>query len=161
MSKHYTERFANKQIGDWFVGVDRILNQLNGADLLSRQSNSVSAFPPYNIKSINENKFIVEIAVAGFTSDEIDITLEDRKLLIKGSIPKESTVESYIVRGIAERDFTRSFILADEVKIDDVELSNGILSINLHRDIPEERKPRKIEITSKDWSAKEFLAESD
>lgn len=147
----------NKQFGDWFVGIDRIFDQLDQSELLSKQFTSASSYPPYNIVSTEKDKYTIDLAVAGFADNEIEITLEDRKLTVNGKKETNESNNSIIVRGIAGRSFSRSFVLADQVKVDEAELSDGILSINLHQDIPEEKKPTKIKIGA---GSKEFLSES-
>lgn len=105
------------------------------------------SYPPYNIEKLDEEHWTVTIAVAGFTEDEINITLEDKLLTIIGSARQETEGErSFIHRGIAERAFERKFILSEGVKVTTAKLQDGLLQIDFEKLIPEEKKPRRIEI---------------
>ena len=130
----------------FFVGFERIANQVNAASKLAVQQK----YPPYNIIKSDENTYIVELAVAGFSDEELDIELHDGILTIKGDNISEDKQENYIFKGIANRGFERRFTLADTVQVEEVTLEQGILTIKLKNIIPEERKPRKIQINSLD-----------
>ena len=106
---------------------------------------SQSAFPPVNIVKKDEYNFVVELAVAGYKQDEIEITAERNSLKITGKKGDEDTRE-YLVKGIAGRKFARQFVLSDTVVVRDAALADGILSLHLENVIPEEQKPRKIAI---------------
>lgn len=129
-----------------------------GTDLLAKNAQwltNMGSYPPYNILKI-DNTYVIEMAVAGFTSKDIEITLEDNKLFIKGDAPAQTrNVGEYLYTGIANRAFTRQFALADNVVIDSAELVDGMLRISLQRIIPESSKPRKIEIIDTPKKAKE------
>jgi molecular chaperone IbpA len=114
----------------------------NAAHLLTATSN---AFPPVNVIKKDEYNFVVELAVAGYKIDEIEITAEKNSLKVAGKKVEEDTRE-YLVKGIAGRKFARQFVLSDTVVVRDAALADGILSIELENVIPEEQKPRKIEI---------------
>lgn len=130
----------------FLVGFDRIFDRMHTINTLqTKQSN----YPPYNIVKKDDDFYVVEIAVAGFLQDEIDITLEDGVLKVTGEKKYEgedSTV--FIHKGIGARDFQRSFTLSDTIVVQGADLSNGILSISLENVIPDEKKPRRIEIGS-------------
>ncbi len=105
-----------------------------------------STFPPHNIIKSDENKYVVELAVAGFAKDEIDISLQDGSLTIKGE-KKESTPDiQYLHRGIGTRSFTKVITIADTIEVKGAEIKDGILRVGLENIIPEHKKPRKIEI---------------
>ena len=105
-----------------------------------------STFPPHNIIKSDENKYVVELAVAGFAKDEIDISLQDGSLTIKGE-KKENTPDiQYLHRGIGTRSFTKVITIADTIEVKGAEIKDGILRIGLENVIPEHKKPRKIEI---------------
>jgi len=105
-----------------------------------------STFPPHNIIKADENKYVVELAVAGFAKDEIDISLQDGSLTIKGE-KKESTPDiQYLHRGIGTRSFTKVITIADTIEVKGAEIKDGILRVGLENIIPEHKKPRKIEI---------------
>ena len=114
----------------------------NAAHLLTA---SQTAFPPVNIVKTGDYTFNVELAVAGYKQDEIEITAEKNSLKVTGKKTEDDTRE-YLVKGIAGRKFARQFVLSDTVVVRDANLADGILSIQLENVIPEEQKPRKISI---------------
>lgn len=126
------------------IGFDRLAQLAEHA--ASNKGNS--GYPPYNIELINEHRYRITMAVAGFSMDELDITSEGDKLLVKGTKVDSSDERKYLYQGIAERGFERTFQLADYVTVIGADLENGLLNIDLKREIPEAMKPRKIEIGS-------------
>lgn len=122
----------------FFVGFERIADRMNEAAKLS----TVQKYPPYNIIKTDENTYLVELAVAGFNEDDLDIELHNGVLTIKGDVYTDE--KDYIFKGIANRNFERRFTLADTVQVETVELKQGILTISLKNIIPDEKKPRKI-----------------
>jgi molecular chaperone IbpA len=124
-----------------FVGFDRIFDRVNAASKLT----TVQKYPPYNIVKTDENTYLIELAVAGFGPDDVDIELYDGVLAISGKVDASSD-DSYIYKGIANRSFERRFTLADTVEVEGVDLHQGILTVRLKNVIPEEKKPRKIPI---------------
>ena len=114
----------------------------NAAHLLTATQ---TAFPPVNIVKTGDYTFNVELAVAGYKQDEIEITAEKNSLKVTGKKTDEDTRE-YLVKGIAGRKFARQFVLSDTVVVRDANLADGILSIKLENVIPDDQKPRKIEI---------------
>lgn len=104
-----------------------------------------SGFPPHNIVKTSEYNYILELAVAGFTENDIDITLEKNKITVVGNIKNKDEPE-YIYRGIATRSFTKVFTLMDTIVVEGASLQDGILKVFLRNSIPEEEKPRKITI---------------
>ena len=106
---------------------------------------SQSAFPPVNIVKHDDYNFTVELAVAGYKQDEIDISTEQNSLKVSGK-KTETDERNYLVKGIAGRQFSRQFVLSDTIVVRGAELADGILSIKLENVIPEEKKPRKISI---------------
>lgn len=138
------EYFPNLQA--WSVGFDRewrLLEQMQNTLM-----GGTSSYPPYNIKQLSEDRYKIEMAVAGFSKSELKVDVHNNQLSIEGS--KEYTDDvsegDYVYRGIAGRQFRQTFALADHVKVNGSELRDGILSIELERDLPEEKKPRQIEI---------------
>ena len=123
------------------IGFDSILRRLAEA---SEYAPKIPSYPPYNIKKVDEEHFVIEIAVAGFGKQNIDIELKDDVLTVAGSI--DTSGEDYLFKGIADRAFTRKFTLADTVVVKNAELANGLLKIALERFIPEEKKVKKIDI---------------
>jgi molecular chaperone IbpA len=150
--KTFTLNTSN--IDRYFVGADSM------AKRLSELANTVniSSFPPYNIKKVEDNKYVIEMAVAGFAETDIELTLEENKLLIKSKVtqPEQdaTTTDTYLFKGIADRAFSRYFTLADNVEIQNAQLMNGMLKVWLEHVIPESKKPRKIEIETSSASAK-------
>jgi molecular chaperone IbpA len=109
-------------------------------------SQNVGSFPPYNIKQVSENKYVIEMAIAGFAKTDVDLTLEGNKLIIKGSSKDETPEENYLHKGIAQRNFTRQFTLADKVEIKDAEVINGMLKVWLQNMVKTQDFVKKITI---------------
>jgi molecular chaperone IbpA len=107
-----------------------------------------SSFPPHNIIKLDESRYVVELAIAGFSKDEIDITVEDGSLVVKGERKEKDTEVTYLHRGIGTRSFTKTLTVADTIEVKGAEFKDGILRIGLENIIPEHKKPRKIEIGS-------------
>lgn len=127
------------------VGFDRLANLLESAARTSQEN----GWPPYNIETTGENAYRIEIAVAGFKADELNIELKENLLTVTGrKTANDDTApeRTFLHRGLAERDFERRFQLADYVVVKTADLSNGLLSIELARELPEALKPRRIEI---------------
>lgn len=128
------------------VGFDRLSRMLETGML----NDGDNAYPPYNIAKISDDQYRITMAVAGFTQDEIDITSKENQLLVQGRAQErdDQKTVTYLHRGIAARAFERRFQLADHIKVENAALENGLLTISLVREIPEEVKPRKIQILS-------------
>lgn len=127
------------------VGFDRLNQMLDAAQSVD----SSGGYPPYNIEKIDDDSYGVTMAVAGFSEDDLDITVKDNVLVVTGRIEaKESNGKRYLHRGIATRAFERRFELADHIRVTGARLENGLLYLDLVREVPEEMKPRKIAIAS-------------
>jgi molecular chaperone IbpA len=128
------------------VGYDRLASLLNSANRLEQGA----GFPPYNIQKAGEDHYRITMAVAGFSQDELSITTENNRLVVTGdkTEDKEADESAYLYRGIATRSFERRFNLAEHVKVNGARLDNGLLHIDLEREIPEAMKPRSIEIST-------------
>lgn len=128
------------------VGFDRLARMLNTESRMDQSG----GFPPYNIKASGEDQYEITMAVAGFSENDLEITTEHNRLIVSGNITDESEgeEETYLYRGIATRSFERRFNLADHVRVSGARLDNGLLHIDLEREIPEEMKPRSIDIQS-------------
>ena len=127
------------------VGFDRLFDMLENSSAGGAQEN----YPPFDLIRLGENDYRIELAVAGFKSDEIDITAQQNVLLVSGRKKEEAEEgkgNDYIYRGIATRSFERRFALADHIQVRNADLRDGLLSIELKREIPEAMKPRKISI---------------
>jgi molecular chaperone IbpA len=123
------------------VGFDRVFNLLENA----QRARSISDWPPYDIVKTGDDSYRISIAVAGFAQNELDITFQSNLLTVTGK-KEEAPAEDYLHRGIAGRPFEHRFELADHVKVNGADLQNGLLSIDLVREIPEALKPRRIYI---------------
>ncbi|KZN45439.1 Hsp20 family protein [Pseudoalteromonas luteoviolacea] len=127
-----------------FIGFDHLASLMDRAAHNGKQA----SYPPYNIEALDQDKYQITMAVAGFTNDELHIESENNTLRIKGqkANKEDKTERKFIHQGIAERNFEQSFQLGDHVRVIGAELENGLLMISLEREIPEALKPRKIEI---------------
>jgi molecular chaperone IbpA len=140
------------------VGFDRLFSML---DSLAQPDNGQS-YPPYNIERTGEDAYRITMAVAGFTEQEISIEAHRNVLTIKAEKSEEQKQEGELLyRGIASRSFERRFQLADHVEVRGAELLNGLLHIDLHRNIPEEMKPRSIAINGKADGSKQIEAKAE
>lgn len=128
------------------IGFDRLAQMLDDA----QRSETQPSYPPYNIELVAEDKYAIQMAVAGFERAELDIEIERDMLKITGRKGKNEAARTYLHRGIAARDFEHRFRLADHLKVSNAKLENGLLNIELVREIPEAMKPRKIAIDSVD-----------
>lgn len=139
MSYTYTYGSTNSLFNDpFFIGFDKMFNRLTNT------TNQQSGFPPYNVRKIDEDTFVVELAVAGFNKHGIEITEHDGVLTIKGERPED--VEEYVHKGIAGRKFTRTFTLAEYMFVKSADLIDGMLYVVVEREVPEEKKPKTIKI---------------
>jgi molecular chaperone IbpA len=133
----------------YFVGSDKFLSRMQQTAELLANTATNGTYPPFNLKKTDENVYVIEMAVAGFGKHQIEMTLEDNKLIVKGDTTLDSEIKegnNYLYKGIAERPFTRAFTLADNVEIKNAQLMNGMLKIWLEHIIPEHKKPKKIDI---------------
>ena len=123
------------------VGFDRLFDMLETNDLAETGEN----YPPFDLVKCGDDEYRIDIAMAGFSRDELEITAQQNQLIVSGR-KSDDTDETYIHRGIATRAFERRFGLADHVQVSGADMHDGLLSISLKREIPEAMKPRKIEI---------------
>ncbi|WP_454717087.1 Hsp20 family protein [Caulobacter segnis] len=132
------------------VGFDRLADQLDAA----ARTEAASGYPPYNIERTGENDYRIEIAVAGFKPDELTVEVKENLLTVTGrKAANDGDAKQYLHRGLAERNFERKFQLTDYLIVVDADLSNGLLSIALKRELPEALKPRTVEIKTTAASA--------
>ena len=125
------------------IGFDRL-----GRLLESSLSTESTGYPPYNIEKLDENAYRLTMAVAGFAEDDIELSVQDNSLTVRGKAKTEPESAHFLHRGIAGRAFERHFQLAEHVEVDGARLQHGLLHVELVRRIPEARKPRKIEIAA-------------
>ncbi len=125
------------------VGFDRLVQLLDSA---SGHDGAATTYPPYNIERLDENDYRITMAVAGFDTDEIDIEVKEATLRVKGEKAEQTEDREYLHRGIATRSFERRFQLADHVEVSGADMINGMLHIDLVRNVPERLKPRTVKI---------------
>lgn len=164
--KGFYDTRAFKDFDSFFVGIDEIAKKVAAA---ADQAQAVATkYPPYNLKKIDENKYTIELAVAGFAKQDLEIEIVDDKLIIKGNTTSQDPVDPGAIswpqmlhHGLAMRPFTRTFTLSDNVEIRGASLLNGILKIVLEAIIPEHKKPKKVDITDEEYpsDAAECIAE--
>ena len=132
--------FLNNSPIPYTIGFEKLFDQL---DEFIHHSKKLPSYPPYNIKR-NGDKFTIEMALAGFSKDDIEVTVTEDMLTVSSN--KENSKKDELYKGISDRKFTRNFSMADDIVVKDVKLKDGLLTIELEREIPEEKKPRKINI---------------
>lgn len=124
------------------IGFDRMFEQLD-----REFSNTKSTgYPPYNVIQENDDEYTISLAIAGFSMEDLDITLEKNVLTIEGTSPEVPEGKNYLHKGIGNRNFRRQFTLAEHIEVEGAELVNGMLHIKLVRNVPEAQKPKKIAI---------------
>lgn len=130
------------------VGFDHLARLM---DLAFETSTNEGGYPPYNIEKLNDDAYRITMAVAGFEQDDIELTQHDNVLIVKAASKTDNTTEqrTFLHRGIAARNFERRFTLSDHVNVTGANLVNGLLHIDLVREVPEHKKPRSIAIDSK------------
>ena len=140
----FTPQDLQKMMG-FSVGFDSVFDRFFDMDLTRD-----SGYPPYNIRKINEAQYVIEIALAGFSKEDIEVEVTEGNLAIRSKEEKETDEDdSFVHKGIAKRSFLRSFTLSDDIIVKGADLKDGMLIINLEKVIPEEKKPRLIQIGSK------------
>lgn len=136
-----------------FVGFDDQYNRM--AKLHDELTKGIPNYPPFNIKKVDNDHYVIEVAVAGFSKSEIDVELADGKLIVRGRANDDAdSMTSWIHKGIADRNFTRTFLINDQIEVRDAEMINGMLRIFLDQIIPEHKKPKKIDVKEKAQPAK-------
>ena len=145
----------NKNLSIWnslrpySIGFDSIFDEFDRMLESVDRGHINTNYPPYNIKKIDENNYFIEVALAGFSKEDIDVELKDNTLTVRNKV-KEKVIDGesngVIHKGISTRQFERAFTIAEDIKVKNAELKNGLLLINLERIIPEEKKPRLIRV---------------
>lgn len=133
-----------KDMDKFFVGFDDTFNRI--AKIHDDLTKNIPNYPPYNIKKTGDNTYVIELAVAGFARQDIEIELADGKMVVKGNVQSQEADDNFLFKGIANRAFTRTFALDDQIEVKDAEMFNGMLKVFLERIIPEHKKPKKIEV---------------
>ena len=134
----YEETFG--RFSPFSIGFDRLFQQLQAQYVVNQQN-----YPPYNIVKVDDENFVIELAIAGFDKKEVNVELEKNVLKIEGKSKDDD--KDFIHKGLASRSFERQFTLADDVEVSGGKLENGVLKVELKRVIPEEDKPIKIKIS--------------
>jgi len=132
------------RINTFSIGFDRMFDSLTSASGYTQQTN----YPPYNIIKKSDTEFLIEVAIAGFSKDDVEVRMAENRLNISSIDLKNSETDNteYLHKGISARSFKRAFTLSDDVVVKEANMENGILSIAMERVIPEDKKPRTIKI---------------
>jgi len=148
MTRHELAQFSNwEPFKPFSIGFDNLFNDFDR--MLTFNSSSINHYPPYNIRKLNDTDYIIELAVAGFGKKDIEVKSVENTLTIKSVDKKQEVLdkdESVIHQGISKRSFTRSFTIADDVIVKGADLKDGLLSVNLEKIIPDEKKPKIFDI---------------
>jgi molecular chaperone IbpA len=160
MVKPFTPSFFSqdvfKDFDKVFVGFDEQFERFQ--TLHDDLTKNIPNYPPFNVRK-NGNTYTIEIAVAGFAQNEIDITIDGGKLIVKGNVESKEAEESFLFKGISNRAFTRAWAIGDQYEVKDAELFNGMLKIALDKLVPEVPKAKKVPV--KTGSGKQFLTEDE
>lgn len=149
-----------KDFDKFFLGFDDQINSM--LKLHEDFSKTVPNYPPFNVRKNSETSYTIEIAVAGFSQNEIDVEIADGKLIVKGNVSSQESNETpydYVWKGIANRAFTRTWFIGDKFEVKDAEMFNGMLKIALDHLVPEEKKAKKVPVKTK--GQKQYLTEED
>lgn len=128
------------------IGFDHLSRLMDAA---ARMDDGTSSYPPYNIEKLGEESYRITMAVAGFSSDDLDVTVTDNSLVVTGRAKKDSDNAEFLHRGIAGRSFERRYQLADHIKVTGARLVDGLLHVELAREVPEAKRPRSVAIETK------------
>jgi len=139
----------HKTLDPFTVGYDKFFKDIE--EVTKNVAKNVPSYPPYNIKQVSKNKYVIELAVAGFAKSDIEVTLEGNKLVIKGAAKEDELKEeeNFLFKGIANRNFSRSFTLADKIEIGQAEMVNGMLRVWLENLVQTQDTIKKITIKEK------------
>ena len=150
MNDPFSFNYNMSNLDKYFVGADKMIQTLSRAH--EAATKHIPGYPPYNIAKVDENKYVIEMAVAGFGKNNLEIEVANSTLTVKGGLTVDDMAQEtvnpvqYIYKGVADRAFTRKFTLADTVEVKNAELVNGMLKLWLENIIPDEKKPKKVEI---------------
>ena len=137
------DHFDRNLLTPYAVGFDRMFDRLHDHYALHQRN---TGFPPYNIRKDGDYKFVIELALAGLSQDDLEVEVTDGTLTVRSKEKKAEEDGELLHRGISYRQFSRSWTLADEVVVNDAKMENGMLLIDLERIVPEEKKPRLLKI---------------
>lgn len=147
-----------KDFDKFFVGFDDTYDRI--VKMHDDLTKNIPNYPPYNIRKLNDNYYVIEIAVAGFSKSEIEVEFADDKLTVRGNAQDDNDATNWLYRGIATRNFTRTFALDDKIEIKGAAMINGMLKIALEKIIPEHKKPKKIEVSDEPSTVSEFASKN-
>jgi molecular chaperone IbpA len=154
MTKYlFDHSFADlDKFNKFFIGADKFADRMAETVQLLANTATNGTYPPFNLKKTDDNVYVIEMAVAGFGKNDLEMTLQDNQLLISGkttidTLTEDGVNQTFLHKGISDRPFSRSFTLADNVVVNNAALVNGLLKIWLEHIIPEDKKPKKIDIT--------------
>jgi molecular chaperone IbpA len=147
-----------KDFDKLFVGFDDTYDRI--VKMHDDLTKNIPNYPPYNIRKINDNYYVIEIAVAGFSRSEIEVEFADDKLTVRGNAQDDNDATNWLYKGIATRNFTRTFALDDKIEIKGAAMINGMLKIALEKIIPEHKKPKKIEVSDEPSTVSEFASKN-
>ena len=133
-----------KSLDPFTIGFDKLVDEFQ--DTMKTVSKNIPTYPPYNIKQVTDNKYVIEMAVAGFTKTDIEITLDGKNLVVEGVSKDTEDADAYIFKGIANRNFKHLFKLTDKIEIKDAEMANGMLKIWLENIVKAQDAVKKITI---------------
>jgi molecular chaperone IbpA len=136
----------HKSFDPFAIGFDDIISQMK--TIADQAAKNAPSYPPYNIRQVKDNKYVIEMAVAGFAKSDVEVTLDGNKLIIQGKT-QETDDKDYLYKGIANRNFQRTFTLADKVEIKDAEIANGMLKVWLENMVKAQDMVKKITVKSK------------
>jgi len=158
MTHYFDSSFAQfPKFDKFFIGHDKFLAKVQ--EVVEQAANTAAtSYPPINIKKTDDNKYLLEMAVAGFGKNSIELTLEQNKLRVAGKVEASDETTEYLYKGISTRPFERTFMLNDDVVVNNAQYVNGLLKVWLEHIIPEEKKPKKIEIEEELPATPELLA---
>lgn len=143
-----TLHFNAKDLDPFAIGFGQMYDTLNKVN--EQIGTVVPSYPPYNILQTGENTYTIELAVAGFSKDDIDITIEDDVLTVKGKTNavdnEDDDLAEYLHKGISNRDFKRKFTIADQIEVAGAEMDNGLLKVFLENIVPDHKKPRNVKV---------------
>ena len=137
------DHFDRTLLTPYAVGFDRVFDRLHDHYALHQRN---TGFPPYNIRKDGDYKFVIELALAGLSQDDLEVEVSDGTLTVRSKEKKAEEDGELLHRGISYRQFSRSWTLADDVVVNDAKMENGMLLIDLERIVPEEKKPRLLKI---------------
>lgn len=148
-----------KELDRFFIGHDDTVSRW--AQLHEDMSKNIPNYPPYNIKKLDDDKYVIEMAVVGFGKSDVEIEMTDNKLVVRGNIRNDDrdTPDAFLFKGIADRPFTRMFALGDHVEVCNAGLINGMLRVTLERLVPDKLKSKKIKIDTPSDDNPQMLVE--